>query len=77
MKEAVRIARTSDVAPLVCGLSHNYDTESSDHLNMDILYGQVELIQEMVKVNPRTAVVMIAESPLNVAAVDIYSLATI
>ena len=73
LKEAVEVARTSDVALLVCGLNHDYDTESFDRLNMDIPYGQVELIQEVVKANPRTIVVMIAGSPLNMPAVDICS----
>lgn len=73
LKEAVEVARTSDVALLVCGLNHDYDTESFDRLNMDIPYGQVELIQEVVKANPRTIVVMIAGSPLDMAAVDICS----
>ena len=73
LKEAVEVARTSDVALLVCGLNHDYDTESFDRLNLDIPYGQVELIQEVVKANPRTIVVMIAGSPLNMAAVDICS----
>lgn len=73
LKEAVEVARTSDVALLVCGLNHDYDTESFDRLNMDIPYGQVELIQEVVKANPRTIVVMIAGSPLNMTAVDICS----
>lgn len=73
LKEAVEVAHTSDVALLVCGLNHDYDTESFDRLNMDIPYGQVELIQEVVKANPRTIVVMIAGSPLNMAAVDICS----
>lgn len=73
LKEAVEVARTSDVALLVCGLNHDYDTESFDRLNMDIPYGQVELIQEVIKANPRTIVVMIAGSPLNMAAVDICS----
>lgn len=73
LKEAVEVARTSDVALLVCGLNHDYDTESFDRLNMDIPYGQVELIQEVLKANPRTIVVMIAGSPLNMAAVDICS----
>ena len=71
LKEAVEVARTSDVALLVCGLNHDYDTESFDRLNMDIPYGQVKLIQEVVKANPRTIVVMIAGSPLNMAAGDI------
>ena len=77
LKEAVEVARTSDVALLVCGLNHDYDTESFDRLNMDIPYGQVELIQEVVKANPRTIVVMIAGSPLNMAAVDICSTAIV
>ena len=77
LKEAVEVARTSDVALLVCGLNHDYDTESFDRLNMDIPYGQDELIQEVVKASPRTIVVMIAGSPLNMAAVDICSPASV
>ena len=34
-------------------MNHDYDTESFDRLNMDIPYGQVELIQEVVKANPQ------------------------
>lgn len=73
LKEAVEVARTSDVALLVCGLNHDYDTESFDRLNMDIPYGQVELIQEVVKANPRTIVVMIARIAVEYGAVDICS----
>ena len=71
LREAVRVASESDAAILFCGLNHDYDTESFDRQDMDIPYGQVELIQEVVKANPRTIVVMIAGSPLNMAAVDI------
>ena len=73
LKEAVELARKSDIALLFCGLNHDYDTESFDRKDMELPYGQVELIQEVVKANPRTVVVMIAGSPLNMAAVDICS----
>ena len=40
LKEAVEVARTSDVALLVCGLNHDYDTEAFDRLKMESPYGQ-------------------------------------
>ena len=71
LREAVELARESDIAIIVGGLNHDYDTESFDRMDMNLPYGQVELIQEVVKVNPHTVVVMMAGSPLNLAAVDI------
>lgn len=71
MKEAVDAARNSDVAIVVGGLNHDYDTESADRQYMELPYGQVQLIQEVIKANPRTIVVIVAGSPVNMAALDI------
>ena len=71
LKEAVDAARNSDVAIVVGGLNHDYDTESADRQYMELPYGQVQLIQEVIKANPRTIVVIVAGSPVNMAALDI------
>lgn len=52
LKEAVETAHNSDVAIVIGGLNHDYDTESSDRQYMELPYGQVQLIQEVVKANP-------------------------
>lgn len=67
--EAVAIARQSEVAVIFCGLNHDFDTESSDKQNMDLPYGQTVLIQEVAKANPRTVVVIIAGSPVDLAGI--------
>ena len=69
IKEAVKTAATSEVAILFCGLNHDFDTESFDRQNMKLPYGQETLIREVAKVNPRTVVVMIAGSPVELAGI--------
>ncbi len=68
--EAVALAKKSDVAFVFCGLNHDFDTESTDKPDMKLPYGQVKLIQEVAKVNPRTVVVIIAGSPVELAGID-------
>ncbi|MCD7978536.1 MAG: glycoside hydrolase family 3 C-terminal domain-containing protein [Tannerellaceae bacterium] len=77
LDEAIEVARNSDVALIFCGLNHDYDTESFDKLYMDLPYGQVELIQEVCKVNPNTVVIMIAGSPVDMVATSIVAPAII
>lgn len=67
--EAVEAARKSDVAFIFCGLNHDFDTESFDRQDMKFPYGQETLIDEVAKVNPRTVVVIIAGSPLEMAGI--------
>ena len=67
--EAVKTAAASDVAILFCGLNHDFDTESFDRQNMKLPYGQETLIREVAKVNPRTVVVIIAGSPVELAGI--------
>lgn len=67
--EAVAIARESDVAVIFGGLNHDYDTESSDKQNMNLPYGQEILIREVAKANPKTVVVIIAGSPVELAGI--------
>jgi Beta-glucosidase-related glycosidases len=71
LAEALEAAKKSDVAIIFAGLNHDYDTESSDKNTFSLPYGQVELVQEVRKVNPNTIVVIIAGSPVDMAALDI------
>jgi len=71
LDEAVEAARKSDVAIVFAGLNHDYDTESADRKDMELPYGQNQLIQEVVRANPRTIVVVVAGSPLNLCSVNL------
>ena len=67
--EAVAQAKKSDVAIVFAGLNHDFDSESFDRLHMRLPYGQETLIQEVTKANPKTIVVIIAGSPLELAGI--------
>ena len=62
IERAVAAARQADVAIIIAGLHHarNLDDEGSDRTNLHLPFGQGELIQQVVKANPRTVVVLIS-----------------
>ena len=62
MKDAVRLARESDVAVVFAGLSDHFEGEGRDR-NFLVLENQDKLINEVVKVNPNTVVVIISGTP--------------
>lgn len=68
--EAVAAAKKSDVAIVFAGLNHDFDSESFDRQHMRLPYGQETLIAEVAKANPNTVVVIIAGSPLELAAIS-------
>jgi len=70
IEEAVAMAKKSDVAIIFAGLNHDFDSESFDRLHMRLPYGQETLIQEVAKANPKTIVVIIAGSPLELAGIE-------
>ncbi len=65
--EAAALAALCDVAVVMAGLNHDYDTESLDKPDMALPYGQLELIRAVAKANPNTIVVMIAGSAVDMA----------
>ncbi|WP_423126958.1 glycoside hydrolase family 3 C-terminal domain-containing protein [Gaoshiqia sp. Z1-71] len=67
--EAVEAAKKSDVAIIFGGLNHDFDTESFDRQHMRLPYGQETLIREVAKANPKTVVVIIAGSPLELGGI--------
>lgn len=72
MTEAIEVARSADAVIFVGGWIHGhdgmpwgegtYDAEARDKLNLKLLFGQEELIQEINKVNKKTAVVLMGGS---------------
>lgn len=57
--------KTGRLARVFAGLNHDFDAEDHDRIDMMLPYGQAKLIEEIVKVNPRTIVVMISGSPVS------------
>jgi beta-glucosidase len=66
IKEAVEIAKKSDYVLIFGGLNHDRgnDSEGTDKPGMKLPYGQDRLISEILKVNPRTAVILLCGSPV-------------
>jgi beta-glucosidase len=64
LQEAVATAEKSDVAIIFAGLNHDYDTEGKDRPDMKLPYNQDELIQAVYQANPKTIVVLISGSPV-------------
>lgn len=64
LEEACALARTADEVIFVGGLNHDYDVEGRDRADMRLPYGQDELIEALLKINPQTVIVMIAGSPV-------------
>ncbi len=67
LERAVRLAAKADVAVVVAGLNHRFDTEGRDRLDMEIPE-QNRLIEEVAKVNPRTVVVLMSGAALNISS---------
>jgi beta-glucosidase len=75
--EAVKLAKSSDVVVFVGGWIHGYsdawndnayDAEGQDKANMTLPFGQDELINAVLKANPKTIVVMMGGSPMDMSA---------
>ena len=67
-REAVSLAEECDEVIFIGGLNHDYDVEGSDRKDMKLPYGQDELIQAILEVNPNAVIVMIAGSPVEMKA---------
>lgn len=67
-EEAVSLAReyaaSGDPVIFVGGLDHEYDLEGRDRENLQLPYGQDELIEALLEANPNTILVFVAGSPV-------------
>lgn len=64
LEEACALAKEADTVIFVGGLNHDYDVEGRDRADMKLPYGQDELIEELLKINPDTVVIIVAGSPV-------------
>jgi beta-glucosidase len=66
IEQAVQAAKQADVAIVFGGLNHDLgnDCEGADRTELQLPYGQDELIRQVVQANPRTIVVLINGSPV-------------
>ncbi len=62
--ELLRAVREADAVIFVGGLNHQYDVEGSDRPDMALHDGQNELLAKILGLNPRTAVVLVGGSPV-------------
>jgi len=66
LDEAVNAAKKSDMAIIFAGSNRDYETEASDRASLALPFGQEELIEKVLDVNPNTIVVMIAGAPFDI-----------
>lgn len=70
VKDAVRLAATTDVAIIVVGTNGEWESEGYDRASIDLPAQQDELVREVAKVSPRTIVVVNAGSPIAMPWID-------
>ena len=60
VQEALKVAREADVVLFFGGLNKNFqqDCEGDDRRSMDLPFGQNELIEKIIQVNPNTGVIL-------------------
>ena len=64
LDKAVQAAKSADAAVLVVGIDHEYDTEGRDKPDLKLKDGQDALVEAVAAANPRTVVVLINGTPL-------------
>ncbi len=70
VERAVEVAKESDAAIVVVGLSDLYESEGGDRPDMNLPGRQTELIRAVAAVNPKTVVVVNAGAPVAMPWVD-------
>jgi beta-glucosidase len=68
--DAVRIARTADVAIVFVGVSTTSETEGADRRDMELFGAQNELVEAVAAANPQTVVVLNNGAPLRLPWID-------
>lgn len=69
VEEAINAAKNSDVTIIFAGSNRDFETEASDRADLDLPFGQVQLIDKILAVNPNTIVVMVAGAPFNINSI--------
>lgn len=77
LEEALEAAKNSDMAIVFAGSNRDYETEASDRATLALPFGQEELIEKVLAVNPNTIVVFIAGAPFDIKKIADQSKAVI
>ncbi|MBN2011675.1 glycoside hydrolase family 3 C-terminal domain-containing protein [candidate division KSB1 bacterium] len=70
INKAAEVAASVDVALVFVGLNHDYDTEALDRENLILPYEQDRLVKTVAAANPKTVVIIIAGSPVDVNEIN-------
>lgn len=77
VNEAVAMAKNADAAIIFAGSNRDIESESADRADLQLPFGQVDLIREVASVNPRTIVVLVAGAPFDLVDVNEHAPAII
>lgn len=69
LQQAIEAAKQADIAVVFAGSNRNYETEASDRSSLKLPFGQEELINKVLEVNPNTIVVLIGGAPYDIAGI--------
>ncbi|MBT8219398.1 MAG: glycoside hydrolase family 3 C-terminal domain-containing protein [Bacteroidia bacterium] len=69
LEEAIQAAKNSDACIVFAGSNRDYETEASDRADLELPFGQEELIEQILEVNPNTVVVIIGGGPFNIKGI--------
>ncbi len=73
LQEALEVAKNADMAIIFAGSNRDYETEASDRKDLSLPFGQEELIEKVLAVNPKTIVVMIGGAPFDLNTIKAES----
>ncbi|MBL7474106.1 beta-glucosidase family protein [Robertkochia sediminum] len=66
VEQALDAVRNSDLTIVFAGSNRDYETEASDRASLDLPYGQEELIEKVLEIDPNAIVVFIAGGPFDI-----------
>ena len=69
LEEAIKRLKILILAIIFAGSNRDYETEASDRADLELPFGQDELIEKVLAVNPNTIVVMIAGAPFDINSI--------
>lgn len=71
-QKAVEVAKSADVVIFVGGLnkSHEQDCEAGDRVALELPFGQNELIEKLLEVNPKMALVLVSGNAVAMPWID-------
>jgi len=69
---ALEVAKNADIVLFVGGLNKNYfqDCESGDRLSLSLPFGQDKLIESLLRVNKKTAVILLSGNAVSVPCIE-------